>query len=114
MTNEILLRLGCRPSMKGFLPLQYCINYALEHNKIPITKLYYECAEIYGGNWRQIERNIRQCIHSAYKIKDYTIWNKLFYYDVEAPSPKDFIAFVVCYIKSEEEDKNALESNNNR
>jgi len=75
----ILLSLGISLCGKNFACIHEALVYATEHQNSFVTKeLYPAVGKTVDCNWKQVERDIRTSIESAWATRDVAIWQEYF------------------------------------
>lgn len=103
--NNLLLKLGISPNLKGRDYLKFCINLIV-NDGMNFRGLYKDCYPVLAINYKtkviNIERDIRNAIKTAYLTNNYKNWEQYFNCFLEkVPSNKKFICLCVDKIKQE-------------
>lgn len=107
VAKEILLKLGCKPNCMGYRYLIDLIEMALKGDRIlPLTGEGYRLlAEKYGKSVGCIEKNIQNCINSAWVHGDndllYSFFGETISENKGKPTNKHFICSIVDKIRNE-------------
>ena len=77
--NDLLLSLGFRMDLQGYRYIPELLLYIMEHPDCAMTtQLYPDVAKRNHGNGKQVEKTVRDCIHTAWKHRDVAIWKLYF------------------------------------
>lgn len=94
--NRFLYWLGVPSVYNGYPSLVEALTILAEDPTLSITKvLYPEIAKRIGSGPKAVERNIRNAIEQAWKIRNAERWNRLFPDLLERPSNSQFFSRVL-------------------
>ena len=94
--HSMLRALGFSPKHMGYNCLVEAIrSISRNPNQLYTKELYPAVGKTVGCNWRQVERDIRTAIDSAWETRDINVWQEFFPRKVESnkkPTNSDLIA----------------------
>lgn len=99
--SELLLRMGFASGSRGYPALREGILMMMKDPGCSVSKeIYPRVGSLAGGNAGQAERAIRTAITRAWKYRDKTVWDRLFYpgEDEKCPTNKEFICRIADHL----------------